>query len=133
MTLTLALALSGLAGCGDSEAGDAVARDTTQERPVADGPSPSDPADTPAEDVDTGSWPSCERIWVAGNRLPQEYAGCLDDRTPIPADLVNCSQGGLLVTYDDRFYALTGGPVNQVSARLAEDRQFTNARAACGA
>jgi hypothetical protein len=79
------------------------------------------------------SWPDCTTIWVAGNSLPRGYRGCLDGQTRVPADPRYCSIGGRLVTYDNKFYAMVRGPINQAAGRLANDDGFRQASAACGA
>lgn len=88
---------AGAAGCGDSPApvaGDAVA---------------------PTIAASTGpAARACADVWAAGNTLPGRYAGCLLDGHLVSADHQSCSSGQVLVTYDNAFYAVTGGPVQHV-------------------
>lgn len=88
---------------------------------------------TPAlssETVDLPDWPACAEVWVADSDLARGYRGCVEAGTAVPAEKQTCSSGQVLVTHDDRFYAVLGGPVNETDG-LAEDADYGRARAAC--
>ncbi|MGL5823753.1 MAG: hypothetical protein ACRCYU_02775 [Nocardioides sp.] len=84
-----------------------------------------------AATAQSASWPDCRVIWVPGDRLPRRYRGCLDGATSVPAQVRNCSSGGRLVIYGNRFYAALGGPINQVPGQLATDQDFQQVSTAC--
>ena len=115
--LGLAVMVLTLAGCGDEGSEDPTpARDSGGSEPVTDGPG--------------ADWPVCDEVWAAGNDLPTRYRGCLEGSTPVKADKVMCSSGQTLVTYDGRFYAVTGGPVNETES-LENDADYAAARQSC--
>ena len=107
-----------VAGCGgDGSSTDATARDestTASSLPVPDGP-------------------SCTETWVDGASLPRRYRGCLDeDATFVPAEARRCDSGQVLVSFGDRYYAVEGGPVNDMGGPLEESDQYRKALASCG-
>jgi len=92
-----------------------------------------------ADDTSSGSssptsdsgWPACSDVWVDGSTIPKGYKGCVgDDGTEVKADKQTCSSGQVLVTYDDTFYGVVGGPVNQTDS-LKTDSGYKGARQSC--
>lgn len=120
-TVLAAAILTLLAGCGDDEP-------TTASDPSAGPEESSTP--TEGETADLPDWPSCAEVWVDGADLAQGYKGCLDGGAAVKADRQACSSGQVLVTYDDRFYAVLGGPVNETDG-LAQDSHFRSAKQSC--
>lgn len=110
-----------LAACGDDEP-------TTASDPSAGAEESSEP--TEAETTEAPDWPSCADVWVDEATLPQGYKGCLDGDTAVKADRQGCSSGQVLVIYDDRFYAVLGGPVNETEG-LAQDSHYRSAKQSC--
>lgn len=75
-------------------------------------------------------WPDCSAVWVDGGTVPKGYEGCVADGDEVKADRQQCSSGQVLVTYDDRYYGVVGGPVN-VTESLKTDSGYKGARRAC--
>lgn len=112
-----------LAGCGNGS-GD-VAKDpvaTASSSSPAAAASSSAPADLPA----------CGSIWKAGSKIPHDYQGCLDGATVVKPHKEPCASGQVIVTYDDKFYGVKGGPVNYVPAGLAKSPKYQAAKRSCG-
>lgn len=87
--------------------------------------------DTSSSAQTSGSgWPDCSTVWVDGGTVPKGYQGCVADGTEVKADRQQCSSGQVLVTYDDRYYGVVGGPVN-VTESLKTDSGYKGARRAC--
>lgn len=120
--VAIPLGLALLTGCGDGS-GD-VAKD-----PVAtvSTTSPASPTTSAAPDL-----PSCASIWKAGSKIPHGYHGCLDGADVVKAQKQSCDSGQVLVTFDDRFYGVEGGPVNPVPAALAKSPKYQAAKRSCG-
>ena len=55
--------------------------------------------------------PACSDAWVVGATLPEGYEGCMDGGTMVAAISIECTDGSLFTTYDDRFHAVIGGEV----------------------
>lgn len=92
-------------------------------------------ADDASSDASTttsdSGWPACSDVWVDGGTIPKGYQGCVDDDgTEVKADKQSCSSGQVLVTYDDTYYGVVGGPVNQTES-LKTDSGYKGARQAC--
>jgi len=116
-----ALLLLPLAACGDETGADSAGSDTST---ASESPSASSPS--------AGGVPACADVWVDGATLPEQYAGCLDDSgEKVPADATQCATGARLVTYDERFYAMTGHVVNDEGS-LADSTSYASAKASCG-
>lgn len=121
-TALAAAILTLLAACGDDEP-------TTASDPSAE-PDQSASEPTEGETTEVPDWPSCAEVWVAEATLPQGYKGCLDGDTAVKADRQMCSSGQVLVTYDELFYAVVGGPVNETEG-LAQDSHYRSAKQSC--
>lgn len=105
-----------LSACGDEQA--------------ADDPGPT-PASSPAASGTAAEGPACDEVWVEGATLPEDYSGCVDDTGQVPADAQQCATGARLVTFADRYYAMTGHRVNVVES-LATSDAYKSAEVACG-
>jgi hypothetical protein len=103
----------GLAACGedDGDGGSGTAGSAT--------PSPS------------GTAVACEEVW-GGETLPDPYEGCAEDGAVVPPERMECSSGQVVVTYGDRYYAVPGGPVNDVGS-LGDSKQYRKAMRQCTA
>ena len=104
--------VSTLTGCGeDGDGGGSSASSST--------PSP------------TGSAVACEDVW-GGEMLPDPYEGCSEDGEVVRPERMECSSGQVIVTYGDRYYAVPGGPVNDVGP-LSDSKQYRQAVRRCTA
>lgn len=110
-----------LAACGEES--------STDDDGGADDPSGA--STSQSADAATADWPACDEVWVDGAEIPGRYKGCLGDEGPVKADKFLCSSGQVLVSYGDRFYGVTGGPVNEVEGRLADDKTYAGAKQSC--
>lgn len=100
-----------LAGCGDDS---------------------SDASTAPAaESSSSAAGPDCSQIW-SGETLPKDYEGCVRDGELVEADAQMCASEQVLVTYDDRYYAVLGGPINDMGGPLSESQQYRKAARSCG-
>lgn len=91
----IALALLGLAGCGD------------------DGSVQDDPE----------SATDCSDVWVAGETLPSDYEGCNDGDTFVVLKTVgDCELASYEGT--EEFYANLGGTISKAVPNLAEDPTY---------
>ncbi len=74
-----------LTGCGDDE-----------------GPAPA-----------SETLPTCDDIWVAGETIPEDYAGCTDgDGVLQVSDVQECTKNDQqFTTFGDRFYGVLGGAI----------------------
>ena len=135
------LAISVLAGCGDDGDGEALdpgASDTSGATSDAPSPSPTESDQTSEAPVTESATvtpdplPACSDIWVGGQKLPAKYKGCEGDAGPVKAKKYPCSFGSSIVTFDDRFYAQLGRPINEVDS-LKSSNAFQSALRACQA
>jgi len=121
LAATAALAATGLAGCGEEDA--APAAEPTAAASTSTSPSASTKAAPEPED--------CQDVW-GGRKLPRSYPGCLRNGELVKAAKLFCSSGQVIVTFDDRYYAVPGGPVNDVGT-LKKSKQFQQASRSCSA
>lgn len=105
--------LLAVAGCGD-DTGDV-----------------SSPDPEPSETTSAASGPSCDEVWSA-DTLPDDYQGCVEDGALVEADRIDCESGQVLVTYGDRYYAVLGGPINDMGSPISESKQYRQAVRSCG-
>ena len=130
MTRTAAHALAAatlgvaLVACGDG--------DTDAEVLVEDPAATSTASSAAAPEGSDSGLPACAEIWVAGQDLPQKYAGCDEGGTEVAADEQMCSYGLPIVTYADTYYAVPGAVVNEVPA-LSSSQQYQRALKNCQA
>lgn len=98
--LLAALALS-LAGCGGGS--------SSPDTPKASGP------------IET--WPDCSEVWVTGQTLPKDYEGCvIKGNEAKPFVGMKCPSGAKYGSYEDRWYAVLGGTVQE----SAQESIFSN-------
>lgn len=123
-----------LAGCGSEGDGETQAEDTsspTASTSPSATPSPTSapaPTTTPAPP----GTPACAALWQAGRTLPKGYDGCADAAgLLVAADVLGCSSGQGLIRYDERFWAVAGGPVQGGKGALADSRDYQKVVSTC--
>lgn len=113
-----------LAGCGSDS-------DSTADDPVGS----SSPDDTPSAPSDAagadGDWPDCASAWREGATIPEDYVGCLDGGEVVEADGLECSSGQFILTHEDRFWAVAGGPVAGTDGPLLDDAKYQSVLESC--
>ncbi len=130
-TIALALTLTALSGCGD-------ATDEAQE-PASDPSSTSSPESSEPEESEPSTEipanaPQCLDVWADGSPLPRTYRGCVDDAGAyVERDAVGCSSGQRLVIFDDAYWGVLGGTVNEAQESLDSDRDYRAATRRCAA
>lgn len=74
--------------------------------------------------------PACSEVWVDGAVLSMNYLGCTNEDGSVEgAAGVECESGaGLFVTYQDRFFALSGG---QITEATTDSDAYAEAYHAC--
>lgn len=87
-TLVAGLLLASLTACGGGDGG----------------------SDNPIQDAADNA-PQCSDVWAVGKTLPKDYEGCMRDGTIEAAVVYNCDDGSKLTGYDNKFFALVGGPI----------------------
>lgn len=138
--MIVAVLALGLSACGDDDGSSTAAdpaSESTSESP-SQTPTPTDAPTSPEESQSStkepgANWPACAEVWQAGATFPRTYQGCRQGDNPVPADAETCSFGTPLVTFDDRFYAVAGGPVNATQGPLRGDPDYQSARTSCTA
>ncbi len=121
-----------LAGCGqdgadeDPAATDPAAGSTSSEPDDAGTSAPS----APTADPDA---PDCAEVWVTGGPIPRGYAGCNDGDAFVERQVLGCSSGQRLVTFDDRWYGVLGGLVREGTTPLEQDREYRASVDSCRA
>jgi len=134
----------GAVGCGQQDSEDPGAAATggatgdagsPSPRPTADGYVPGDPRNEVrrATAADLEDWPACDEVWRAGGTIPEGYEGCVDGDDAVVADLIRCSFGGTMTTFDDRFHGVVGNVVNDAGESLAVNRAYAKAYRLCSA
>ena len=119
----LALPLVLATGCGDDTG---TTADDPEPTPTSSSPTDSS---TPSEPATS---PQCSEIWVDGQTFPERYRGCFEGAEEVPVDAAQCAFGTKLYVYDNRFYAVPNGPVNETDGPLAEDDAYKTAVNKCG-
>lgn len=123
----LALPLVLVTGCGDDSA---TTADDPEPTPTTSGP-PS-PSESETMTLPPATSPQCSEIWVDGQTFPERYRGCFEGTEKIQAESTYCEFGTKLFFYDNRFYAVPNGPVNETDGALAKDPGFKTAINKCG-
>ena len=112
-----------LASCGQQDSGESA-----EESPGSD--SSSAPA---GEEAPPGT-PECADIWQEGGDIPRGYQGCADETgVYVERDALGCSSGQRMVTYDDHYWGVLGGTVNEANGSLDEDRDYRESMRNCSA
>ena len=70
-------------------------------------------------------------MWRPGRSLPQRYNGCSAQGSTVVPALVACRDGGSLVVYRDRMYAVTGHRVTGIRGDISSDRRYARTYADC--
>jgi hypothetical protein len=72
------------------------------------------PKAAPTEESTLPDLPQCEDVWVVGQKLPEDYRGCID-RTGegVPLTFINC--GGGSGWGDEYLYWYEDGPLSYVA------------------
>lgn len=111
-----------LAACGQQGGGD-----------TAEQPSPKTSASAAGEEAPPGA-PACAEVWQEGGPIPRSYQGCADEAgVYVERDVLGCSSGQRMVRYDDRFWGVLGGTVNEAQGSLEEDRDYRTSMRNCSA
>ncbi len=90
------------------------------------------PAADPTASDDGGATVSsaCTDVWIAGQELPDEYEGCTRPDGDLEAAVTyECTNGGELVGYDDRFYVVRPGKIAEIKGD--DDQAYAAAFDAC--
>lgn len=87
------------------------------------------------DDGDAGSYadavadlPDCSDVWVDGEKLPDDYEGCIDDDTVIASTASECASGDAdLVTYEpdgSGFFTLSDGTIIEAGEDYANTPEY---------
>jgi hypothetical protein len=121
----IALALALPLACGETSA-------VTEAEPSA--PSASSAATSSPSAAGTGEETmECVDVWIEGADLPRRYQGCLRAGELVRPEVVECSSGQRIVTFDDQFWALRGYRISYASNGLLGDEKYEDALRGCRA
>jgi hypothetical protein len=127
-----------LGACGDDDAADPAAADSSNSPSASvETSEPGEPAPSasPIEPSETAEplpdWPACDDVWVKDKRLPGAYKGCLEGDFAIKALQEYCEFGKKLIIYNDRFWAVRGGKVNDANGPLKDSKDYRDDLASC--
>jgi len=127
-----------LGACGDDTAADPAAADSSDSPSASVGtsePGEPSPSDSPSEPSGSAEplpdWPACDEVWVKDKTLPASYKGCLQGDIAVKALQEYCEFGKKLVIYNDRFWAVRGGKVNDANGRLKDSQDYLDDLASC--
>ncbi|HWJ67500.1 MAG TPA: hypothetical protein VNT31_12550 [Nocardioides sp.] len=125
----VATALVLLSGCGgdDASADDPATTNGSASTPATDDASTAAASSTPAP----AGTPECADVWQADATLPRAYRGCALDGLLVAPDRLGCSSGQALVRYDDRYWAVAGGPIAATEGPLLDDQAYADAVETC--
>jgi hypothetical protein len=65
--------------------------------------------------------PACNNVWRTGQTLARNYNGCSKGDTVVPPVFIDCTDRSSLVTYDERFYAVTGKEITRITGKMTAD------------
>jgi hypothetical protein len=132
-----------LGGCGDDTASDPSASEgsgsTTSPSGAVETSAPAEPSPStsPIEPTESTQglpdWPACDDVWVKDKTLPGRYRGCLQGTIAVKALQEYCEFGKRMVLYNDRFWAVRGGKVNDADGPLKDSKDFLDDLASCQA
>ncbi len=112
-----------LAACGQQDGGG-----TAEEQPRPE--TSSSPA---GEEAPPGT-PDCAEVWQEGEDIPRSYQGCADEAGAyVKRDVLGCSSGQRMVRYDDRYWGVLGGTVNEAQGSLDGDKDYQTSMRNCSA
>ena len=111
------LSLVLVAGCGDgrdpkSDPSSSGAQPGASSKPSAE---PGSEFMPPGAEETAAALPKCSEIWVAGQTLPADYAGCQTDSGGLDqGSKYVCTDGGAdLIGHNEQFFARLGGPIQE--------------------
>lgn len=84
----------------------------------------SSPVVTPKSE----SLPDCDKVWVAGETLPDDYEGCVDAEGVLKvSEIKKCTSiDGSFTTFGAQWFAMLGGKVSDAGQTSPEyDRAYT--------
>ena len=134
--LVLALA-GGVTACGSvgtPTAGVGGTSTSTTQGATSSPPTGSAAPTTPAAPTPSrapAGWPSCQRLWRGGQRIPARYQGCSLHGNAVHAQLFGCSFARRMTTYHDRYYGVLGGPVIDAHGPLEKSKRYRHNYALC--
>jgi hypothetical protein len=115
-TIVLASLLLAVTGCGDDG---------------GDGGDGGDPG-TPQASGLVESLPSCSDVWQTGETLPEDYDGCVIEGNEVKVfSPTECPSGTQHATYEDRWYAVLGGEIQESKASIYSDKGYARFRETC--
>ena len=114
--MALALPLALVTACGNNSD---TATDPAPTSAAPSSPSSPDPS------------PQCDTLWVAGESLPGGYQGCYEGAKLVKANGRYCEFGKPLITYDERFYAVSHGRIIEAKQPFAKDARYQDTLAKC--
>jgi hypothetical protein len=109
-----------VAGCGTR--GDAEAAPPV---PSAEAVTTGTPASAAA------ALPDCSDLWVVGQRLPEDYAGCQESGVPADDTTVPCAIGDVLIEHGEGYYATPGRPIRLAADGFAGDAAYQRVHTIC--
>jgi len=133
--VVLAFVLVALSGCGGDDGStvtDPGSDPSTTETTTQATPSASESATATPSESEKPKGPRCADVWVDGAKLPGGYQDCYDGDQRVKADGRYCEFGKMLITHDNRFWAVPAGPIHEVPAKLLDDAGYRDALRKCG-
>lgn len=130
----LATTLLILAGCGDD--GDKSADDTSTPTETATSSATETTATSSEPPAPTGP-PACADIWVVGETLPTDFAGCEEDGAVVSDAGLECTDGTTLYVYenpktgDDQFFGITGQKIGKADGEGDDAAPYAKAYDSC--
>ena len=108
-----AAALVLLVACGGSGEGSAADKPKQTNGQVA------------AEKDDTV--PPCTKVWVADQKLPEGYEGCMNGDSLEVLVTHDCEDGRRLASYDDKYWAFLGDTISFAASGTSGDPAYAKA------
>jgi hypothetical protein len=92
----------------------------------------SEEPETPQASGLVETLPSCSEVWRTGETLPQDYDGCVIEGNEIKVfSPTECPSGKQHATYEDRWYAVLGGEIQESDGSIFSDKGYTRFRETC--